>query len=167
MRSPSLHLSAHSNHLPSFPRLSRSRHRLPSSVSVAPRQFRPGIPPAGVEFAGTLEDFLREDLSRKYHGLMKYAKITMIQSQQSVLTQFSKGLQATALEALRGGGIDVMLGERVTEVTEREVVLKSGTRVPYGICGETSPRVKPGAHGHVAPPLPHRTAVTPVVFRDT
>lgn len=35
--------------------------------------------PTGVEFAGTLSDFVREDLRKKYPALMKYVKVTLLQ----------------------------------------------------------------------------------------
>ena len=47
----------------------------------------------------------------------------------------SAGLQERALETLTKEGINVLLNERVVEVTEREVALKSGKRLPYGVCG--------------------------------
>ncbi len=35
--------------------------------------------PTGVEFAGTLADFLREDLRKKYPALMKHVRVTLLQ----------------------------------------------------------------------------------------
>ncbi len=34
--------------------------------------------PTGVEFAGTLSDFVREDLKKKYPSLMKYVRVTLL-----------------------------------------------------------------------------------------
>jgi len=90
--------------------------------------------PTGVEYTGTLKDFLKQDLSRKYRSLMSYVQVSLVQGQKSVLTQFSAGLQERALETLTKEGINVLLNERVVEVTEREVALKSGKRLPYGVC---------------------------------
>lgn len=36
-------------------------------------------PLTGVEFAGTLSDFLRMDLKKKYPALMKHVKVTLLQ----------------------------------------------------------------------------------------
>ena len=41
-----------------------------------------------MEFAGTLSDFLREDLKKKYPELMPYVKVTLLNSAQTILTQF-------------------------------------------------------------------------------
>ena len=43
-----------------------------------------------MEFAGTLSDFLREDLKRKYPELMPYVRVTLLNSAQSILTQFDE-----------------------------------------------------------------------------
>ena len=47
--------------------------------------------PTGVEFAGTLSDFLRDDLKKKYPELMPYVRVTLLNSAQSILTQFDAG----------------------------------------------------------------------------
>jgi NADH:ubiquinone reductase (non-electrogenic) len=94
--------------------------------------------PTGVEFAGTLSDFLRADLSKKYPDLMPYVRVTLLQSAQSILTTFSAPLQAQALRNFESSGIDVRLGVRVTGV-ERDVITLKGPggaeeRLPYGVC---------------------------------
>ena len=38
------------------------------------------------------------------------------------------------MEALRSEGVELILNERVTEVTDTHVNLKSGRSVPYGLC---------------------------------
>jgi len=111
------------------------RRRLLSFVVV-------GGGPTGVEFAGTLEDFLQSDLRAKYPELAPYVSVTLIQSGSSVLTQFSAGLQEKAIAALRESGVSLKLGVRVVEVTADAVHVKSkdptiGTgveEVPYGVC---------------------------------
>lgn len=90
--------------------------------------------PTGVEFAGTLNDFLREDLRRKYPQLMQYVRVTLLQSAQSILTQFDAGLGQRALEELTRASVDVRTGVRVVEVTPHHVVLKGGERLEYGVC---------------------------------
>lgn len=90
--------------------------------------------PTGVEFAGTLADFLRQDLKRKYPELMKYVKVTLLQSAQTILTQFDSKLAARAMANLEKIGIEVRTGVRVTEVTAEDVVLKDGERIPHGVC---------------------------------
>lgn len=43
-------------------------------------------------------------------------------------------LQDRGLKLLRKQGIEVLLGEVAAEVTNKEVVLKNGRRIPYGLC---------------------------------
>jgi NADH:ubiquinone reductase (non-electrogenic) len=105
----------------------KERRRLLSFVVV-------GGGPTGVEFCGTLSDTLREDFKRAYPGLMPYVSVTLLQSAQSVLTAFAAALQERALNALKTSGIEARLGVRVVEVTKNEVVLKTGERLPAGLC---------------------------------
>ncbi|KXZ46318.1 hypothetical protein GPECTOR_45g188 [Gonium pectorale] len=90
--------------------------------------------PTGVEFAGTLSDFLREDLRKKYPGLMKHVRVTLLQSAQSILTQFDEGLGRRAMETLITSGVQVRTGVRVVEITVNKVLLKGGEEIPYGVC---------------------------------
>lgn len=94
--------------------------------------------PTGVEFAGTLSDFLKADLSRKYPDLMKYVRVTLLQSAQSILTTFSAPLQAQAIRNFEATGIDVRLGVRVTGVEADHINLTTSQgdkqKLPYGVC---------------------------------
>jgi NADH:ubiquinone reductase (non-electrogenic) len=65
---------------------------------------------------------------------MPYVSVTLLQSAQSVLTAFAAALQERALAALSQSGIEARLGVRVVEVTASEVVLKTGERLPAGLC---------------------------------
>ena len=46
--------------------------------------------PTGVEFSGTLSDFLRSDLRRRYPELVPYVSVTLLNSAQTILSQFDK-----------------------------------------------------------------------------
>jgi NADH:ubiquinone reductase (non-electrogenic) len=76
---------------------------------------------AGVEFAGTLADFLRGDLKRKYPELMPYVKVTLLQSAQSILTMFSASLQGQALKNFERTGVTVRTGVKVIGITSEKV----------------------------------------------
>ena len=67
--------------------------------------------PTGVEFAGTLADYVRGDLARKFPSLKP--TVTLLQSDKAILSAFSASLQERALATLRSEGIDVKLGVRV------------------------------------------------------
>lgn len=90
--------------------------------------------PTGVEFAGTLSDYVRSDLKRKYPSLMPFVRVSLLQSAQSILTQFDSKLAARALEDLRRSGVEIRTGVRVVQVTDKQVVLKGGEREDYGVC---------------------------------
>lgn len=79
-----------------------------------------------MEFAGTLRDFVRGDLSRKYYELMPDVEVVLLQSAQSILTQFGAGLQQRALAALEKGKVNVRLGVRVIAVTQDQVCTQPG-----------------------------------------
>jgi len=90
--------------------------------------------PTGVEFAGELHDFLVEDAVKYYKKLLKYVQVTLLQSGQSILTQFDKSLQDRALQNLRDAKINVRTGSRVVRITETEIYLQDGAVIPYGMC---------------------------------
>eukprot|EP00879_Flechtneria_rotunda_P028998 GHRR01031249.1.p1 GENE.GHRR01031249.1~~GHRR01031249.1.p1 ORF type:complete len:213 (-),score=52.22 GHRR01031249.1:128-766(-) len=93
--------------------------------------------PTGVEFAGTLNDFVKVDLAKKYPELMPYVTVSLFQSAQSILTQFSSILQQRALQNFKASGVDVRTGVRVTEVTRDEITIMDKDKIekiPYGIC---------------------------------
>ncbi len=52
--------------------------------------YPPAPPPPGVEFAGTLSDFLREDLKKKYPELMPYVRVSLLNATPSILVQFDE-----------------------------------------------------------------------------
>eukprot|EP00884_Botryococcus_braunii_P014579 jgi/Botrbrau1/23121/Bobra.0243s0051.1 len=66
--------------------------------------------PTGVEFAGTLADFLRVDMNRKYPQLTQYIRVTLLQSAQTILTMFSATLQDYAISAFERTGVSVRTG---------------------------------------------------------
>ena len=90
--------------------------------------------PTGVEFAGELHDFLVEDAVKYYKRLLQFVRVTLIQSAPAILTQFDKSLQDRAMQNMRAADIEVRTGSRVTRVTEKEIHLKDGTVIEYGVC---------------------------------
>lgn len=90
--------------------------------------------PTGVEFTGTMSDFLREDLKRKYPELSKYVKIKLIQSGPTILNQFDPRLAKIATENLKRLGVEILLETRVTEVQDSYIVLNKNEKVYYGVC---------------------------------
>jgi NADH:ubiquinone reductase (non-electrogenic) len=90
--------------------------------------------PTGVEFAGTLADFLRVDLRAKFPRLVREAvSVTLLQSASTILNVFSSVLQERALKTLRAEGVDVKLGVRVTAVHADRVDYKTPDGAPASI----------------------------------
>ena len=43
-----------------------------------------------LQFAGTLNDFVRSDLRKKYPQLTRYVRVTLLQSAQTILMQVGR-----------------------------------------------------------------------------
>lgn len=66
----------------------------PERIEALLRFVVVGGGPTGVEFAGTLCDFLKNDLAERYPALIGIVTVVLLQSGNSILTAFSAGLQA-------------------------------------------------------------------------
>ncbi len=66
---------------------------------------------------------MRGDLARKYPELMGDVEVVLLQSAQSILTQFSAGLQQRALDTFRKTGVSVRTGVRVVAITQDQARL--------------------------------------------
>ncbi|KAI8101634.1 hypothetical protein M9434_006701 [Picochlorum sp. BPE23] len=93
-----------------------------------------GAGPTGVEFAGTLSDFVKQDLRKKYPRLAKYVKVVLLQSGDAILTQFDTKLAQIAMRNLEQIGVDVRTGQRVTKIDDRQITLANNDTMEYGIC---------------------------------
>ena len=49
---------------------------------------------------------------------MPYVRVTLLQSQQSILTQFDVKLQRRAIDGFARAGVELRTGVRVVEVTQ-------------------------------------------------
>jgi NADH:ubiquinone reductase (non-electrogenic) len=65
---------------------------------------------------------------------MPFVAVTLLQSAQSILTQFSSSLQQRAIANFKASGVDVRLGVAVTCLSRDEIELRGGEKIPYGIC---------------------------------
>ncbi|CAM9357939.1 unnamed protein product [Ectocarpus fasciculatus] len=92
-----------------------------------------GAGPTGVEFTGELTDLIGNDVPRLFPELVGLINLTVVSSGK-VLPMFEEVLQDRGLNLLQSQGIEILLGSAASEVTEEEVVLKNGKRIPYGLC---------------------------------
>ncbi|MBR0869920.1 NAD(P)/FAD-dependent oxidoreductase [Bradyrhizobium tropiciagri] len=84
-----------------------------------------GAGPTGVEMAGTIADLAKDTLPRDFRHIdTRMARVVLIEAGPRVLAGFPDDLSAYAHRALEGIGVEVVLGEAVTEC--------SGDGVVYG-----------------------------------
>lgn len=90
--------------------------------------------PTGCEFAGELGDLVATDLASKYgKDFVELIQVTLLQSADSLLTQFEDAMQQQAIDNYKDRRVNVLFRARVTEVTENDVALKDGRRIDYGL----------------------------------
>jgi NADH:ubiquinone reductase (non-electrogenic) len=89
--------------------------------------------PTGVEFAAEMHDFLTEDLKDSYPSLVPDVRITLLEATNKILSTFDEHLSEYALKLFRRQRIDVRIDSIVTGVSEKEIRLRDGTRIPYGL----------------------------------
>ncbi|KAG1677207.1 hypothetical protein FOA52_013405 [Chlamydomonas sp. UWO 241] len=65
---------------------------------------------------------------------MPFVAVTLLQSAKAILTQFDETLAQRAMENLQNEGVEVRTGVRVVQITDKQVVLKGGERIDYGLC---------------------------------
>ena len=90
--------------------------------------------PTGVEFAGELDDYLREDVLRLHPHLRDFVRITLLEAGGAVLSSFDASLQAYALRRYAAKRIEVRLHTKVVRVAADAVELESGERLPTHLC---------------------------------
>ncbi len=80
----------------------------------------------GVETAGQLADFL-ESAQRQYWNLRDFQpRVVLVHSRAHLLAEIGEKLGDYAQRVLEGRGVEVVLNDRVTEVTRDFAVLQSG-----------------------------------------
>lgn len=84
---------------------------------------------AGVETIAGVNDFLRESIKFYPHLDEKMLRVVLVHAGEVILPELSERLGRYAQEKLEKRGVEIHLGTRVTDVTNREVVLSDGTRM--------------------------------------
>jgi NADH dehydrogenase len=82
-----------------------------------------GAGPTGVELAGTIADLAQDTLPRDFRHIdTRKARVVLIEAGPRVLAGFPDDLSAYALKSLESLGVEVMLGEAVTDCSADGVV---------------------------------------------
>jgi len=88
--------------------------------------------PTGVEFSSELHDFIREDCSRLFPGLMNHVTLAVYDVAPTILANFDKSLAEYCMNKFRRSGIEVRTGTVVDKVEDGKLVLKDGKEIPFG-----------------------------------
>ncbi|EFN58862.1 hypothetical protein CHLNCDRAFT_140737 [Chlorella variabilis] len=88
--------------------------------------------PTGVEFAGELADFINRDLRKIDPSRARDMRITLIEANE-LLGSFDARLREYTARKLVKEGVQLVKGV-VKEVTEGELELQDGSRIPFGLC---------------------------------
>lgn len=98
-----------------------------------------GAGPTGVEMAGALSEIAEHSMTKDFRRIdPKSARVVLIEGTDRVLPAYPDELSEQAEIQLRGLGVEVMNGKRVTGITEREVIFgdeKIGTRTVIWAAG--------------------------------
>jgi NADH:ubiquinone reductase (non-electrogenic) len=89
--------------------------------------------PTGVEFAAELHDFLTEDLVDSYPAMIPDVEITLLEAGNAILNSFDAALSEYTIRNFQRQKISVRLYSPVAVVKEKELELKDGSHVPYGL----------------------------------
>lgn len=100
------------------------RERLTTMVVI-------GGGPTGLETAGAMRELFYRVLRKEYPFLRTMeARVVLVEALDRLLTPFPEALQVSALEQAHSLGIEVILNNPLSGVTENEVRLQDGTTIP-------------------------------------
>jgi NADH:ubiquinone reductase (H+-translocating) len=87
--------------------------------------------PTGVEFAGALQELIRNELSRDFHRLsMTDTRIILVEAKGALLPALPEKLQQYTVDKLQRMGIEVMLNTQVSGADPEKVLLADGSILP-------------------------------------
>lgn len=89
--------------------------------------------PTGVEFAAEMHDFVTDDLVKSYPSLVADVRITLLEATNKILNTFDVKLGEYALQIFRRQQIEVRIESIVTRVEPNDIILRDGSRLPYGL----------------------------------
>jgi NADH dehydrogenase len=87
--------------------------------------------PTGTELAGSLADMINLTMTHEYPDLaVKRARVYLVEHGGSLLAPFSAEAHDYAARTLQRKGVQLLLGQAVTEVAPDRVTLSNGTSIP-------------------------------------
>jgi NADH:ubiquinone reductase (H+-translocating) len=111
-----------------------------------------GAGPTGVELAGTIAELAQDTLPPDFRNIdTQKARVVLIEAGPRVLAGFADDLSAYAQRSLESIGVEVMLGQAVTECTADSVVYGGNTLNTRTIIWAAGVRASPAAEWLGAP----------------
>ncbi len=111
-----------------------------------------GAGPTGVELAGTIAELTQDTLPPDFRNIdTRKARVVLIEAGPRVLAGFPDDLSAYAQRSLKSIGVEVMLGQAVTECTADSVVYGGNTLNTRTIIWAAGVRASPAAEWLGAP----------------
>jgi len=89
--------------------------------------------PTGVEFAAELHDFVDEEVRKKYPELTHFINVTLIEAGDKLLGSFDERLSSYTMKNFLTQKIIVKTNSYIEQVTEMEILMNDGSKIPYGI----------------------------------
>ncbi len=89
--------------------------------------------PTGVEFAAELNDFIEEDVRKKYKELTPQIELILIEAGKKLLNSFDEKLSEYTMKIFKRQNIQVKTSSYITKVTEDEIYVNDGTKFKYGL----------------------------------
>jgi NADH:ubiquinone reductase (non-electrogenic) len=89
--------------------------------------------PTGVEFAAELNDFIEEDVKKKYPELSPLIELVLIEAGQKILSGFDEKLSQYTTKIFKRQNIKIKTGSNITEVTDKYIFINDGTKHEYGL----------------------------------
>jgi len=81
--------------------------------------------PTGVEVAADMADFITGDAAELYPKLMDYVKVKLVNTGDFLLSTYDRGISQKCIEIFEEKGVEVLAGYRVTEITKKEIQMKT------------------------------------------
>ncbi|MEM8782983.1 MAG: NAD(P)/FAD-dependent oxidoreductase [Planctomycetota bacterium] len=86
--------------------------------------------PTGVELAGSMAELAQRVFRKDFRRINPAeARVILVHSKDRILQEYPEDLSASAKEQLTSLGVEIILSDRVVDVQEDHVMLKSGQRI--------------------------------------